>query len=170
MEAFKLLASRPTRVVYEKIQGKEVHADSSLRPVPFFLTNCFGSNFDLSPAKATQITVERCQDLRLKISSSIGSIELISSQNITIEFTNEEGASIVMDSCSDSVLKFKSIEQLKNSLMITSNCRMIEINAETEEEIVPDSINSSECIQLRTVYKEGKFQTEMCNNYGDALS
>ncbi|KAI9098823.1 hypothetical protein DFS34DRAFT_593427 [Phlyctochytrium arcticum] len=102
---FQILNSRPARTVYDSLTNdQEASGNNGLRivtaetrpsPSPFFITNCTGTRFDLSNAKAAQVTIERCNkdpSIEVIIGKVIGAVELIQCKGTSVTIIDESSS------------------------------------------------------------------------------
>ncbi|KAJ3171650.1 hypothetical protein HDU88_007730 [Geranomyces variabilis] len=163
---FSLLNSRPQRVTYEKLEdGREELAAPSRLPVPFFITRCEKAMIDLQPAKAAVVQVERSHGTHVTVGVTVGAVEVISSQNVSITVNSpaDSVGTVTVDDSTDI-----AIEVPQGWIIYTTRCKNVAIHGDIilNDSSLEDGLTP---FRLRTSARNGVWTTVRSNLYGDEL-
>jgi hypothetical protein len=176
--------------------GEPITLDASPTPVPVHILNCSNVRFDFSQTRLAQLTIERCTNIRVKIGTVIGAVEVIRCSDSGLSVDGEKAGTVTLDNCMNCKIDLRvevenlTVEGLPDALrrcnavsVFSSGCTGVSLGLVASSEAsnptiprydIPDDAkegNRAWRHRTRVVEEEGqvRIKTQLVNLYGDVV-
>ena len=169
------LPTRPPREIIENVRGGSRIVPLTTTAVPYFVSNCFDLQLNLSRVLLAQLTLERCKNITTNSIITVGrvitSVDFITCQNLELEFTMDQEMSLQLDHCAKLKLDLNELRQL-NWTVFLYNCDQISIKFLDEWHLIPfpkpllNAEGQSVNFRLKVSCRDEQLKVETCDQYG----
>ncbi|KAJ3326225.1 hypothetical protein HDV06_000101 [Boothiomyces sp. JEL0866] len=164
----QILSTRSPRTIFENLENES--RVTPPRPAPIFLAKCSGCQFDFKQTNVTQFSAVETKNSKFEFGKIVSSVEFIKCNEISITLNEgESGGTITLDNCNDVSIHFKIVPD--GWMVYTSRNLKLKIMHGDVEYKIPQ-INWPEGrveMGLKTVYKDGKFDTFLSDSFGNKV-
>ncbi|KAJ3315660.1 hypothetical protein HDV04_002074 [Boothiomyces sp. JEL0838] len=164
----QILSTRSPRTVFEKLENES--KETLARPMPIFVSKCNGCQFNFKQTNVTQFSSVETTKSKFEFGKIVSSIEFIKCNEISISLSDgESGGTITLDNCNDVSVEFK-IKPDGWMIYTSRNLKLKIFYGDTEYKIPQITWPEGRVeMGLKTVYKDGKFDTFLSDSFGNKV-